>query len=112
VASPLTRIVFINGFVPWTEDITFKDAVTDYSKYLSDYTKELLESESRLDSEVDVFFGRLNTGIAQLDQNQWVNMFKSFGSQAVDRGNDGSHPGTKSHQLYADLIIDYLERHR
>lgn len=106
-----TRIVFINGLLPWTVDISKLDTANNYSKKLSAYSKEILDFDNRNDIELNKFFTKLNLAVNSLDQHRWVNMFESFKDTAIDAGNDNRHPGPNSHQLYANKIINYLNNY-
>lgn len=103
------QIIFINGLVPWTEEISDKNTATNFSDNLSEYSKEILEFDTRNDDELNKFFNKLNVAVTSLDNRYWVNMFNSLQNQAVDVGNDNLHPGIESHHRYADMIIKYIE---
>lgn len=104
-----TQLIFINGLVPWTKEITTLDTLQNMSINLSKYTKEILEFESRSDDELIEFFTTLNIALMNLNKSLWINMFDSLYTQQIDLGNDNAHPGPKSHALYAEMIIKYLE---
>jgi hypothetical protein len=104
------QIIFINGLLPWTQEILTKITTENLAKNLSTYSKEVLDFDTRDDSELIELFTILNTAVLSLDQLHWVNMFNSMVSTRVDLGNDRSHPGPKSHQLYAEMIINYLNK--
>ena len=106
-----TQLIFINGLLPWTNEISSSDTMGNFSKNLSNYTKEILEFNSRDDNELLEFFTKLNVAVLSLNQSVWINMFNSFAKLAVDVGTDNEHPGPKSHQQYAEMIINYLEGH-
>jgi len=102
-----TQVIFINGLVPWTQDLI--TPVTDnFEVNFSDYTKSILDFSSRDDSELKDFFTRLQNKFATLDQSLWVNLFESFQKNAVDKGLRGHHPGIKSNIWMADQISKYL----
>lgn len=103
------RVIFINGLLPWTPEILDKNTVTNFSDILSNYSKELLEFKTRDDEELIVLFNKLNSAVSNLNQTQWVNMFDSMAVKLIDTGNDNAHPGPRSHRLYAEMIIKYLE---
>jgi hypothetical protein len=103
-----TKIFYINGLVPWTDDLT-KPLTDDLSTSLSDYTKNvLLDFDSRDDNEIVKYFTNLQTKFNQLDQTNWINLFDSFFKNTVDKGPEGHHPGINSHQWMADQIITHL----
>jgi hypothetical protein len=109
ISNGRTQIVFINGLVPWTEEIVHLNNNINFSSDLSEYTKELLSIDSRDDAEITDLFLKLKSAILSLNKSLWVNKFNSMYKLMVDLGTDKSHPGPKSHQLYADMIITYLE---
>lgn len=107
--SNKTQLIFINGLLPWTKEIITLDTLHNMSVNLSQYTKEILEFDSRSDDELNKFFIELYTTVNTLDRNLWVNMFDSLVDNTIDIGIDNAHPGPKSHALYAEMIIKYLE---
>lgn len=101
-----TKIVFINGMLPWQNDLTMD---VNHVGQLSDYTRDMLDAIHRDDEEVLTLFKQLQTKFKSIDLAQWVNPFESFQSMTVDQGPLGHHPGPKSHRAMADLIHNYLE---
>jgi hypothetical protein len=102
-------LTFVNGLLNWTPEILDISALSNMAKNFSEYTKEILEFNSRDDDELIEFYNKLNSAASALDTKQWPNMFTSLISLRNDVGTDDSHPGPKSHKLYADMIINYLE---
>jgi hypothetical protein len=102
-----TKIIFINGLVPWTADLS-TPLGNDLSSSLSPYFKDILDFDNRNDSEIINFFSALQTKFTELDLSKWVNVFESFHKNTVDTGPEGHHPGIKSHQWMADQISNYL----
>ena len=111
ISKNKTQVIFINGLLPWTREILSLDTTLDFLKNLSNYTKEILEFDSRNDNELIDFFTKLNKDVQGLNQIMWVNMFDSMTKTLIDFGTDNEHPGPKSHQQYAEMIINYLEDH-
>lgn len=103
------QIIFINGLLPWTQEISDKNTAINFSENLSAYSKELLGFNTNDDDKLNKFFSKLNVEVTSLDKKYWVNMFNSLKNQAIDLGNDNAHPGIKSHHWYADMIIKYIE---
>ena len=104
------RVIFIDGLLPWTAEIDNKESLTDLAKNLSNYTKEILDFHNNGDdTELYNLFLKLNNAIVTLDKRRWVNLYNSMGRIQIDYGSDGIHPGIKSHRLYADMLIKYLE---
>ena len=104
-----TQLIFINGLIPWTEDFSKLGTVTNYDKQLSDYTKSIIEFDTRDDADIQQFLFKLEKEFNSLDRTLWVNMFDSMRANCIDAENENFHPGPKSHALYAEMIIKYLE---
>jgi hypothetical protein len=103
-----TKIFYINGLVPWTDDLN-RPLTNNLSESLSDYTKNvLLDFDSRDDDEIVKYFNHLQTKFNKLDQSNWINLFNSLLNNIVDNGPEGHHPGINSHQWMANQIINYL----
>jgi hypothetical protein len=101
-----TKIVFINGMLPWQDDLIRNISHVDQ---LSKYTRDLLDADNRDDKEVLILFKQLQTNFKSMNIKQWVNPFESFQSLTVDLGPLDHHPGPKSHRVMANLIHNYLE---
>jgi hypothetical protein len=109
VAQGRTQIIFINGLLPWTNEICRTDIGDNYVDNLSKYTKELLDFDNRSDEELDSMLVSLNDNVMSLDHSLWVNLFDSFIGGRIDVGHDSKHPGPNSHNLYAKMVIKHLE---
>jgi hypothetical protein len=108
LASKLsTKIIFINGLVPWTADLSIPLG-NDLSSSLSPYFKDILDFDNRTDSEIIKFFSELQIKFTELDLSKWINVFDSFQKNTIDEGPEGHHPGIKSHRWMADQITTYL----
>lgn len=108
LAGSRSRIVFINGILPWCDDLAQPTNKFMLDQTLSDYTKDLLDFNHRDDQEIVLFLDRLKNKFSQLDPTLWVNLFDSFVKNSVDYGPEGHHPGIKSHQWMADKVSNYL----
>lgn len=109
LATEQTNVVFINGLIPWKQDLTDLSSLDNPAEKFSKYTKQLMDFETRDDSELHKLFTSLYNAIETLDEDRWVNMFESMYSKIQDVGTDDRHPGIKSHGNYAEMIINYLE---
>lgn len=107
LANNNTRVVFINGLVPWQNDL-IKPLTDDLSASLSDYTKSILDFDQRDDAEIVKFFQQLQSKFSELDKNLWVNLFDAFTDNATDIGPEGHHPGANSHRWLADQVSNYI----
>ena len=102
-----SKIVFINGLVPWQNDI-LNDLGSDLSASLSNYTKNILDFDNRSDDEIILYFNKLKQKFSELDQSKWVNLFDSFLANRLDSAPEDNHPGIRSNSLMADKISNYL----
>lgn len=102
------RVVFINGLVPWQADL-IRPLDCDLEKFLSPYSKSILDFTNRNDNEVIKYFSNLQQKISTLNKDNWVNMFESFQENMCDVAPAGHHPGIKSHQWMADKVSNYLK---
>jgi hypothetical protein len=103
-----TRVVFINGLIPWQEDL-IQTLGSDIELGLSPYSKSILDFNTRSDDEIIKYFLKLQQKISTLNKNSWVNMFNSFQTNICDHAPAGHHPGVKSHKWMADKITHYID---
>lgn len=101
------RAVFINGLIPWQEDL-IQPLGSNLDQSLSSYSKIIFDFKNRSDAEIIKYFLKLQQKISTLDKNLWVNMFESFWENTCDIAPAGHHPGIKSHQWMAKQITNYL----
>lgn len=111
-ASTNTKIIFINGLVPWTNDLVHNISSVDIGSQLSRYTKSILDFDNRDNNEIINLFQELQNNFKKLDQNYWVNIFDSMEAASCDLGPEGHHPGMLSHKLMADQISLYLTQNQ
>lgn len=102
-----TEVVFVNGLVPWTNDLITKLG-PDLGKSLSSYSKSMLDFDNREDNEIIKFFQELQQHFSTLNRDLWVNLFESFVGNSTDVGPEGHHPGIISHKWMADKISNFL----
>jgi hypothetical protein len=105
------KIVFINGLVPWQNDLV-NVLNTNLSESLSTYTKNILDFDNRDDEEILKFVNVLQTKFLSLNQDLWVNLFDAFNWRSIDKADDGKHPGVKSHAWLADQVSSYLIKNK
>jgi hypothetical protein len=102
------KLVFINGLVPWQNDLVYDINANNLSSSLSEYTKSILDFDNRDDDEIVKYFTKLQQKFAELDQTNWVNLFNSFHTNTIDVGPEGHHPGVDSHRWLTNQILTYL----
>jgi hypothetical protein len=105
LSPPEQKIIFVNGLLPWTQELIFPPATPfDMSKIFSQFTKDMLEFDCRDDHEILTYFYNLSSELTTNLKN-WVNIDKSWQSQLLDSATLGHHPGPKSHYWLADQVI-------
>ena len=106
-----TKIIFVNGLVPWTDDLIHQPG-KDLANSLSTYSKRMLDFDNRDDVEIINFFTRLQKHFSTLDTTLWVNLFEMWMENIIDVGPEGHHPGIQSNQWIADKIFTYMMTHK
>lgn len=110
IAHTETKVIFINGLLPWTKEIQFLQIVNDPAKNFSEYTKDLLSIDKLPDEDIKFFFEKIYNSMAQINKHNWINMFQSIVTIAEDVGTDNSHPGPKTHAKIAQMIINHINK--
>lgn len=105
-----TVLISINGLVPWQNDLITTIDNNNLEKSLSNYTKKILDFDTRDDDEIVTYFTKLQEKFIELDQSKWVNLFNSFQANITDLGPKGHHPGVNSHRWMSDQITTYLNK--
>ena len=110
VAHTQTKLIFINGLLPWTKEIQFLQTVDNPARNFSAYTKNLLSIDKLPDEDIKFFFNKIYNGVSQIDKNNWINMFQSIVTLMEDLGTDNAHPGPKTHAKIAQMIINHINK--
>ena len=105
------KIFYINGIVPWEDDL-IKPLQSNLSSSLSQYTKDILDFDTRDEDEIIKYFTQLQNKFLTLNKKRWINLFDSFKKSIVDQGPEGHHPGIESHKIMADKIIEYVVKEK
>jgi len=96
-------IRFVNGLLDWDEELFINPKE---SKFLN----RLIDIDQIPDSDITRLRELVHNQTKLIDLNLWINPFNSFDQIKVDNISDeDSHPGLKSHDLYATLITNYLK---
>jgi hypothetical protein len=101
------KCVFINGLIPWTEDLF--SYYNDFNLVsLSAYAKEILEFDYRNDNEMIGFLKKLQKHFKNLNNDIWMNLYNPLNRVAVDVGLVGHHPGSESNKLFANMLKEFI----
>jgi hypothetical protein len=96
-------IRFVNGLLDWDKDLF---TTPTQSKFLN----RLIDNNQIPDSDITRLCDLVHNQTKSIDLNLWINPFNSFNRLKIDTiSDDDHHPGSKSHNLYATLITNYLK---
>jgi hypothetical protein len=99
-------IRFVNGLLDWDQEL-FTDPTN--SKFLN----RLIDIDNISDSEIDRLRNLVYNQTKSIDLDLWINPFNSFTDLQVDDIlPTDNHPGLKSHDIFAELIFNYLRENK
>ena len=94
---------FINGMLPWTEDMLTGSEPSNYA----------LSLYQGLDNkETQDFSERLQNNLELVDWQQWINPWHSISDVQEDNAPLDNHPGPNTHKKIADMIIECIDTQR
>jgi hypothetical protein len=93
-------IWFVNGMVPWTEDM-----LTDAEA--SSYAQSLYQGLTT--AEIEDYSERLRNNLELIDWQQWINPWTSIADLQTDNAPLDTHPGPDTHTHIADMILDVID---
>lgn len=94
------NIRIINGLIDWSEEF--------FSSKDSLYAKKILNYDTLPDKDIDVGLEKIYNEVKNIDLSIWINPFNAFGANIVDSAPLNNHPGSKSHKIYTDMILQNL----
>jgi hypothetical protein len=103
-----TKIFFINSLLPWDQYYFDHIDKNVLPSMLTNYTNELLNSDSRNDTDINLLYQMIHNHYIDnggIQEEHWLNLYQSFYNMMIDFGDDNVHPGIKSHQLFANMLI-------
>jgi hypothetical protein len=96
-------IWFVNGMVPWTEDMLTGSEPSDYAQSLYQGLDH---------KETQDFSERLRNNLELIDWQQWINPWHSIRDIQEDNAPLDDHPGSMTHRKIADMIIECIDTTR
>lgn len=105
------KVFHINGLCPWDPNYFTKLHDVTPDRY-TPYTKSLLNTETREDTEIFILYERVHQDYASvggIQPHTWLNLYESLRSQQIDTNNDNIHPGSKSNQIFSKLLASTLD---
>lgn len=103
VLKTSSKILFVNGMLPWTLDMLTGVGTSPYAQSLY----QGLTSQEVLD-----FSSRLQNNLELLDWGAWANPWNSIIDMQQDNAPLDNHPGIHTHEKVANTIIDWLDTHQ
>jgi len=95
-----SNIWFVNGMLPWTEDML---TGTEPSQYARQLYQGLSEQETQ------DFKQRLQNNLELIDWKQWINPWHSIADLQTDDAPLDTHPGPNTHAKLAEMILDIID---
>ncbi len=93
-------IWFVNGMLPWTEDMLTGTAPSQYAQQLYQGLSE---------QETQDFKQRLQNNLELIDWKQWINPWHSIADLQTDDAPLDTHPGPNTHAKLAEMILDIID---
>ena len=108
------KVYHVNDSLPWDQDYFKKLEGADvFPEDYTLYTKtEILNINNRKDEEIQALYNKIHNEYAILggiQDNSWINLYKSLEDSKFDYNNDNYHPGTQSNLLYFQTIKTFIE---
>lgn len=105
------QLVMINGNTPWTDKVFQNpEKIKDIFLETDDFTKNLLASENLNDEEVFYWWSKIYQKYKKLNLDNWVCFFENLLTYQIDSAPLDEHPGPMSHKIYAEKILNQIER--
>ena len=101
------KIIFINGLVPWTQDLVELKTPWDLAASMSGFTRDMLEFDHKSDEEIRHWWQQLHDRMS-LVLPFWANPFESWFDNQIDLAPAGHHPGPLGHQWIFDKIWSHM----
>lgn len=92
-------IWFVNGMLPWTEDMLAGDDASQYAQQLY---------QGLSDQETQDFKQRLQNNLELVDWNQWINPWTSIADMQSDNAPLDTHPGPDTHATLSKMILEII----
>lgn len=97
------NIWFVNGMLPWTQDMLTRSQPSDYANSLyADITGP----------EQQIYKDQLANNLELLNWQQWINPWCSITDMQTDSAPLDNHPGAGTHRKLSNLILQVIDTHR
>lgn len=105
------QVFYINGLCPWDHDY-FKKLDNVLPCAYTDYTKKLIQTETRDDEEVFKIYDKIHKEYNEAGgilEHRWLNLYMPMDCEIVDVNDDHSHPGIESNYNYYQKFSQALD---
>jgi hypothetical protein len=96
-------IWFVNGMLPWTQDMLSGEAPSEYAQSLY----QDLDPDETID-----FRERLRNNLELIDWQRWINPWQSIQDMQEDNAPLDDHPGPQTHIKIANMINQRIDTQR
>ena len=105
----IKNVFFVNGLCPWDANY-FTELHNVNPQDYTNFTKtEILDIKNRNDADIFKLYKKAHQHYAEaggINESEWINLYNSFNDQIIDFNFDGHHPGVKSNEIYAQLVVN------
>jgi hypothetical protein len=96
------NIHIINGIIDWNQDF--------FEQRLSNFSKRMIDFDNLPDEDIAQALDTISKDKSQIDLAMWINPFDFLVGLKIDQVTpQDKHPGPKSHQIFTNLIFNYLK---
>jgi hypothetical protein len=108
----INNVFFINGICPWDKNY-FVELTNCLPDSYTNFTKTtILNIINRNDEDIFKLYKQIHSqyrSAGGIDESSWINLYDPLMNHRVDRNFDGAHPGTKSNEIFFQIIHSRLK---
>ena len=102
---------FVNGICPWDKEYFTRMHNVVPESYTPFTKEEILDIKHRSDQDIFELYTRMHDAYDQypVQQKLWMNLYNPFHYNRVDFNYDNQHPGSKSNQIFCQIVKEFIE---
>lgn len=102
------NMYFVNGLLDWDKNVF--DSTMSWDKIVKNkFLNSLIDVDHATDKQIQHVWHVIKSQLSQIDLGRWINPFNSLQFMRIDQvSSTDQHPGTYSHQKYAELISNTI----
>lgn len=109
------QIGFVNYCLPWKHQQFLKKVEWATPSELDEFTREILLSEDRDDSETKSLYDTMHSSYEKfggIQESHWLNLYDPFYNHQIDfiESNTEGHPGPNSQSVIAELLQSKFDK--